>query len=261
MLYPNKFNKTAAAFGVGEWAGYSYNIGKGCSHNCLYCYARADALTRGNIANATQWESEIPNRYKIKIHLKADKRVMFPSTHDITSTYLDIYCQTLYNILAAGNDVLLVSKPHFECIEHICREFTAFKTQMEFRFTIGSINPEVTTFWEPGAPLPEERMRCLQYATEQGYQTSVSMEPMLEGKEAAIETFNALAPLTNGTIWIGMMNYLDERVTAADNEIRDAVANVTQLQSKDEIITLHSLLRHEPKVRWKDSIKNVVRYL
>jgi len=87
------------------------------------------------------------------------------------------------------------------------------------------------------------------------------MEPMLEGKDAAIETFYTLAPLTNGTIWIGMMNDLDERVAAADDEIRDAVTKVKQLQSRDEIITLHSLLRHEQKVRWKDSIKQVVRYL
>lgn len=260
-MYPNRFNKVAPGFGVGEWAGFSYNCGIGCSHNCRYCYSRRFFVQEKLVASDNDWPNESPRQNKVNIHQKVDKRVMFPSTHDITPAYLDIYCQALYNILVAGNDVLLVSKPHFECIEHICREFTAFKIQMEFRFTIGSINPEVTTFWEPGAPLPEERMRCLQYATEQGYQTSVSMEPMLEGKDAAIETFNALAPLTNGTIWVGMMNDLDERVAAADDEIRDAVANIKQLQSRDEVITLYSLLRHEPKVRWKDSIKNVVRYL
>jgi len=134
---------------------------------------------------------------------------MFPSTHDITPAYLDTYCRTLYSILTAGNDVLLVSKPHFDCIETICREFTSFRKQMEFRFTIGSLNPVVTQFWEPGAPLPEERIRCLAHAGEQGYQNSVSMEPILEGKDAAMETFYTLAPLTSGTIWIGMMNDLE----------------------------------------------------
>lgn len=87
------------------------------------------------------------------------------------------------------------------------------------------------------------------------------MEPMLEGKDGAIETFYTLSPLTNGTIWIGMMNGLDERVLEADDVVREAVARVQQLQARDEIIALHSLLRHEPKVRWKDSIKQVVRYL
>jgi hypothetical protein len=212
------------------------------------------------VATNEDWSKEIPKLNKVHINIKADRRVMFPSTHDITPTYLDTYCRTLSNILEAGNDVLLVSKPHFDCIEHICKEFAAYKSQMEFRFTIGSINPDVTTFWEPGAPLPEERMRCLQHATDQGYQTSISMEPMLEGKEGAIAAFYSFANMTNGTIWIGMMNDLDERVVTADIEVQAAVAKIKQLQSREEILLLHGLLNHESKVRWKDSIKQIIRY-
>jgi len=257
-MFTNTFNKVPPTFGVGEWAGYSYNCGIGCSHNCRYCYARSFFVNNSIVANDNAWPTENPKPRKANINYKVDKRVMFPSTHDITPAYLDTYCRTLSNILEAGNDVLLVSKPHTECIEHICTEFAAFRAQMEFRFTIGSIDPEVTAFWEPGAPSPEERMHCLQYATDHGYQTSVSMEPMLEGKEGAIATFNALAPMTNGTIWIGMMNYLDARVAATDQEAIAMVEKVKQLQSRDEILTLHSLLCHEPKVRWKESIRNLV---
>lgn len=258
-MYTKKFNKVPPSFGVGEWAGYSYNCGVGCSHNCRYCYARRFFVSEGIVANNDAWQNEIPKPGKIHIDIKADKRVMFPSTHDITPAYLETYCQTLINILEAGNDVLLVSKPHYKCIRHICREFHAFKSQLEFRFTIGSIKPEVTKFWEPGAPLPEERIRCLCHATEQGYQTSVSMEPILEGKDAAIETFNTLAPLTTGTIWIGMMNYLAERVAATDQETITMVQKVKQLQSKEEMLILYGLLCHEPKVRWKESIRNLLQ--
>jgi len=259
-MFTNTFNKVPATFGVGEWAGFSYNCGIGCSHNCRYCYARSFFVSTNIVAKDEDWPNENPRPKKTNINYKVDKRVMFPSTHDITPAYLDTYCRTLSNILEAGNDVLLVSKPHTECIEHICTEFAAFKTQMEFRFTIGSIDPKITAFWEPGAPSPEERMHCLQYATDHGYQTSVSMEPMLEGKEGAIATFNTLAPMTNGTIWIGMMNDLDERVVAADKDVQGAVAKIKQMQSRDEIILLHGLLNHESKVRWKDSIKQVMKY-
>jgi len=261
MHFTNKFNKVPPGFGVGEWAGFSYNCGIGCSHNCRYCYGRSFFVQEKIVASDADWVNETPKLNKININQKADKRVMFPSTHDITPAYLDTYCRTLYSILTAGNDVLLVSKPHFDCIETICREFTSFRKQMEFRFTIGSLNPVVTQFWEPGAPLPEERIRCLAHAGEQGYQNSVSMEPILEGKDAAMETFYTLAPLTSGTIWIGMMNDLEKRVDVSAPEIRQAVERIKQLQSPSEMLELHSLLSHEPQVRWKESIKNLLRYV
>lgn len=258
-MYKNTFNKVPPTFGVGEWAGYSYNCGIGCSHNCRYCYARSFFVKNKIVGSNADWTAEQPKPNKIDIKYKVDKRVMFPSTHDITPAYLDTYCKALSNILEAGNDVLLVSKPHMECIKHICAEFAAFKNQMEFRFTIGSLCPDVTSFWEPGAPLPEERIRCLQYATDQGYKTSVSMEPMLEGKDSALLAFYELAPITTGTIWIGMMNYLDERVAATDKETVVMIEKVKQLQSRDEILILHSQLCHEPKVRWKESIRNLIQ--
>lgn len=259
MYIRNKFNKVPPTFGVGEWAGYSYNCGIGCSHNCRYCYARSFFTQEGIVASDADWVIERPMRNKISINQKADKRVMFPSTHDISPAYLDTYCQTLRNILAAGNDVLLVSKPHFECIETICNEFTAFRNQMEFRFTIGSLDPAITGFWEPGAPSPTERMRCLEHATNNGYQTSISMEPILEGKEAAIQAFYELAPLTNGTIWIGRINDIGKRITADSDEAIQAVAQIRIMQSDAEMRDLYSLLHHEPKVKWKDSIRVLVR--
>lgn len=258
-MYQNKFNKVAPGFGVGEWAGYSYNVGIGCSHDCKYCYSRSFFVSEGIVRNNEAWPTERPNPRKAIIEQKADKRVMFPSTHDISPNYLEVYCRALYNILNAGNTVLLVSKPHFACIEHICNEFAGFKAQMEFRFTIGSLDPVVTTFWEPGAPLPEERIRCLVHATEQGFQTSVSMEPMLEGKEAAITTFQTLAPLTNGTIWIGLMNDIEKRADMTAPLMKDAVDKIKQLQTPEEALQLYRILQLEEKVRWKESISNIVK--
>ena len=173
MSYTNTFKKLWGGSGAGEWAGYSYSVGIGCSHNCRYCYACSFFVQEGIIPSYAAWPTEKPNRNKINIQQKVDKRVMFSSSHDISPAYLDTYCRALYNILANDNEVLLVSKPHLECITHICTEFKAFKSQMEFRFTIGSTKAEVCKFWEPGAPAPEERMECLQYATAAGYQLSL----------------------------------------------------------------------------------------
>jgi Phage integrase family len=123
MKYENKFNKAKSEYGVGEWADWSYNIGIGCKNNCLYCYAKADAVKYNNIANRECWVNEKVNPYKVDIHIKTDGRVMFPSTHDITPYYLPTYIKTLDNLLKAGNNVLIVSKPHLECVQELCGTF------------------------------------------------------------------------------------------------------------------------------------------
>lgn len=260
-MYTNSFKKMKSVRGVGEWAGYSYNCGVGCSHGCRYCFSCSFFVQEGIVASRDIWLNERPNINKINISQRVDKAIQFPSAHDITPAYLETYCRTLFNILSNGNKVLLVSKPHFECIEHICREFEAFRAQMEFRFTIGSSDPELARYWEPGAPLPEERIRSLVHAVEQGYQTSVSMEPILAGREDAVATFRELASLTNGTIWVGMMNGLEQRMVCNTDEDCAALERIAQLQTEAEMIALYRELLDEPQVRWKDSIKGIVRYL
>jgi len=72
-----------------------------------------------------------------KRHKNYDGQVMFPSSHDITSNNIDACLEVLKNLLDVGNQVLVVSKPHLECIKRICDEFEQFKDQILFRFSIG----------------------------------------------------------------------------------------------------------------------------
>jgi DNA repair photolyase len=259
MKYENKFNKAKSEYGVGEWADWSYNIGIGCKNNCLYCYAKADAVKYNNIANRECWVNEKVNPYKVDIQVKADGRVMFPSTHDITPYYLPSYIKTLENILKAGNDVLIVSKPHLECVQELCRSFTDYKDKIEFRFTIGTLEDKVSKFWEPGAPLPLERLKALKHAYDAGFNTSVSMEPMLEGYIEAVCVYKTVAQFVNGTIWIGMMNQLNKRVDISIEVNKVAVERIGILQSDANIMKLYRELKNESTVRWKDSIKDVVK--
>jgi len=258
-MFKNSFNKVKSEYGVGEWAGYSYNIGIGCEHNCLYCYARTDALKYGNIASGSCWPTEKVNAYKVNIQDKVDKRVMFPSTHDISPKYLATYIRTLDNILKAGNDVLVVSKPHLECIKELCRKFTDYQDQIEFRFTMGTVDDKVSKFWEPGAPLPMERLNSLKYAYDAGYKTSVSMEPMLEGYSEAMAVYRTVTQYVTETVWIGTMRQLGQRVDLSDQIYSKAVDEIIDLQSDANIMRLYSELKDDIKVRWKDSIKQTVR--
>jgi DNA repair photolyase len=243
--------------GAREWSENSFNIGQGRLHGCLYGYARHNALRVERIASMEGWADERlrPNQPVIK---KYKGVVMFPTTYDITPFCLDPALKALRGLLEHGNRVLIVSKPNFARIERLCRELGAFKPQVLFRFSIGSLDESQASLWEPGAPAIAERRRCLVWARSQGYDASVSLEPMSAGAYDAIATFQALESELTEKVWIGIMNRVSRRVRQVTAEIRAACGRIQQLQSDQETLRLVRTLDGRPKVEWKDSIKAVI---
>lgn len=176
----SKIIKPKPVFGTKEWADRSENCLNGCSHDCKYCYAKATAVRFGH-NTPLNWKNETlkPNILK-KGFRKWEGKIMFPSAHDITPAHLDDCMDYLEHMLRPGNQVTIVTKPHLDCVKAICQEFGWYKDKILFRFTIGSSDLTTLKFWEPNAPDFTERLESLKYAFSQGYQTSVSCEPMLD---------------------------------------------------------------------------------
>lgn len=255
----SNFDANREGTGTKEWSEHSYNIQTGCKHNCLYCYARANALRFKQIASPEEWANEVIREKAVtKSWSKKNGVIMFPTTHDITPDNIKPVIETLTRMLIAGNHVLIVSKPRLPCIEKICRELSDLKSQIMFRFTIGSYDPNVTAFWEPKAPRPKERIMALEYAYLNGFNTSVSMEPMLGGYNQALKTFESVKPYVTDTIWIGKMNKVRSRVDLSIPRNMEMVLAIEHLQRDGEIIRLVNEFKNEPRVRWKDSIKKVI---
>ena len=144
--------KVKKVFGTTEWAGKNVNIIQGCEHDCKYCYAK-DMAIRFKRKTIQTWITEVVDLKKVSNrYIKAEGTIMFPSTHDITPVNLNSSIVVLRKLLTAGNDVLIVSKPHMDVIKEICKEFPEYKDRILFRFSIGSTNSETLKFWEPGAP-------------------------------------------------------------------------------------------------------------
>lgn len=251
------YTSASPKFGVAEWAEASVNIGTGCSHNCRYCYACGNTLWRNQIPSRADWTTE-----RLKSNLpKAKKyngRVMFPTTHDISPFYLEPAVATLRGLLEQGNQVLIVSKPHLVCIQRLCQEFEKFKSQILFRFSIGSLDESLAAFWEPGAPRIQERVECLKFAHAAGFATSISMEPLLAGTDDAIDTFVALEPYVTDKIWLGKMNKVSQRVDQRDPEVRRRCIQISKLQCDYEVCRLVETLQGHPKIEWKESITEVM---
>lgn len=246
-------------FGTQEWAKYNENCINGCSHDCKYCYAKSIAV-RMKRKTPESWQiEELKNDKLIKSFRKRNGTFMFPTTHDITPKYLDECIYFLGNILKPGNNVLVVSKPHLECIKKICDLLPQYKQQILFRFTIGSTNSAVLKFWEPNAPGFEERLESLKYAFAAGYKTSVSCEPMLDGN--IDELVAALFPYVTDSIWLGKMNHPGSRLAingVNDLEILVIMKQLMSIQSDEWIRQLYYRYKDNPKIKWKESIKKVV---
>jgi len=257
--------KKGNPFGTYEWAKDTLNFQTGCSNGCLYCYSRAMSIKYGQ-SDSNSWTNPTVRKHDLKKRIKKyDGRVMFPSSHDITPINLTESLDFIRKILTAGNEILIVSKPNLDCIKAICEQFKDYKGKILFRFTIGSVDDTVLKFWEPNAPNFKERFDSLKHAHKNGFQTSVSCEPMLDDNIDAVIK-NILKYVTE-TIWLGKANGLigvtgKGRLEFNGVDTPEVIKKAKELiawQSDDKIIALYKKYRSEPKIRFKESIKRVLQ--
>ncbi len=212
--------------GTKEWSVESANCVNGCGHRCRYCYARADAVRRRQCLSFDAWGTtyhHLRPHDVSKRRRKINGRVMFPTTHDIEPEFLEPCMTVLGNLLRVGNDVLVVSKPHLECIRAICARFVPGRDQITFRFSIGAHNGYILRYWEPGAPGFTERLSALRWAQKHGYATSVSAEPLLDVRHAR-DLVDAVSPYVTDTIWIGKMNQPRRRCPPVARALCETIA-------------------------------------
>jgi len=250
-----EFDKERKGTGTAEWAEVNENICRGCQNNCLYCYAAYNANRFGQRDRANWSREELTQRAEIQAYPAKNGVIMFPSSHDITPFNLDAYIRVAKLILEKGNKLLIVSKPRLFCVEKIVEELEPYLKQILFRFTMGTVQESVSLLWEPGAPLPRERRECLALAYGRGFNTSVSIEPMLEGSQMTEILVEWVREFVSETIWIGRMNKPQLRVPKSHAYLVDGIL---KLQNDDQIMDLYEWFKDDGMIRWKDSIKTVV---
>lgn len=248
-----------APHGTQEWAASNVNIQDGCEHDCRYCYAKTMAI-RFKRATAASWSKPRLRQHDLdRGFTKRSGRIMFPTAHDITDRNLDESLAVLHKLLSVGNDVLIVSKPRLVCVKRLCAELVPYRAQIVFRFSIGSTNNSVLSFWEPGAPSFNERLACLQLAYALEFATSVSEEPMLDGNPDSV--ISAVHPFVTDSIWLGKINRLRQILPfncPSDPEAIRYGEALTATQSDAKIRALYARHRKDRIIKWKDSIKAVV---
>jgi len=258
------FNNNRKGRGTKEWAEQGRNIGSGCSNDCIYCYARFNACVRWRTKPPEKWtEESIVDSWLEKEQPKINGVIMFPTQHDITPHYLDASLYLIKRILDAGNNILIVSKPQMECIVNVVKVLLEYPPEQSMvRFSIGSLDPEIMKFWERGASTPRERIECLEHAHRHGINTSVSAEPLLPTSESYAETgrrlYDALLPHISNDIWFGRLNHPTQRIIDKD-KYADEIKRLQNFQSMYACLEFYDTAKHLPKIKWKDSITNLVK--
>ena len=243
--------------GTKECADSNVNCYFGCSNNCRYCYAKKMAI-RFKRKTEENWKIMIPNSLKIeKNYRHRNGRIMFPTSHDITIESLVNCLKVLNKLLVAKNNVLITTKPSVYCINEICKKFKKYINLIQFRFTITSINNDILEFWEPNAPTFEERYKSLKLAFQNGYKTSISIEPFLDLNPYIL--VENLLPFVTESIWIGKINYYNLNNPSNNNKyFFDKMEQTKQKNHLIEMIKIASK-RYQGIVRIKDSIYNYVK--
>lgn len=253
-------NPNKPVHGTREWAVKNINFIDGCAHDCRYCYAKSIAV-RFKRKTTDNWTIEEVNPQKVLAKFKKlEGQIMFPSSHDLTPDHVDTAIIVLEKLLKAGNQILIVSKPHLDVIQKICERFQLHREQILFRFTIGSKDDDILRFWEPNAPGFTERLEALKFAHKQGYKTSISIEPALDTE--TFDLVHKLEPYVTDTIWIGLANRLKGNLKLngyADKETLARADELMRIQNDDWVRNLADKLADNPKIRWKDSIKKILK--
>jgi hypothetical protein len=256
--------------GTREWSDSSANCMNGCAYGCLYCYACANAVRFGR-KTAESWTVEEVRKSTIgKRYGKRKGRVMSPTTHDITPGNVEHVLAMLKALLKPWNNVLVTSKPALPVVSRLVAELEPWREQVQFRFTIGTLNPERLAFWEPGAPPVHHRLSSLETAQLAGYRTSVSSEPLLDVTVGdVVKMVDILDPLVTDTIWLGQGNRMQARCRAnghldgGDTSTRriQVQAMLDELEAAwtaDTLGKLHAALKNHPKVRWKVQVRKAL---
>lgn len=184
---------------------------------------------------------------------------MYPTTHDIHLEFIEENIEYLRGLLEVGNEVLIVSKPDLTCIGRICDELAHYKKQLTFRFTFGSLDQLRLDFWDPGAPTYNNRELSLMRAWKDGFKTSVSNEPYLDN--TTIPLFHRLKPYITDTFWVGFMRNPASRVDKTGwGGLEWVYMNeVLKVSGVDHVRYLYAMLKNEPKIRWKESIQEMLQ--
>lgn len=167
--------------------------GRGCTHNCAYCYAKAELTVYGYWNNpipvpininevrklfytvfetekSSKWRSVLERRIPLRIGCMSDSFMWIDHKYKVSQELLKIlkFYNYPYTILTRSD---LIARDDY--IDLLDRDLASVQ------FSIASTNEEMTRKIEPGTPSPGRRLDAVSKLSKAGFWTTVRINPIL----------------------------------------------------------------------------------
>ncbi|MCY0868189.1 MAG: radical SAM protein [Desulfurococcus sp.] len=178
---------------------YALNPYVGCSHACIYCYAR---LYTKNKAVSGNWGEIVVVKKDLIDSLKREVR-RYPKGTVGLGTITDGYqpIEAVYKLSRRSLELLLPHGFHVSIQTKnplILRDaglLADYNKLVDVGFTITTLDEEVSAIIEPNAPPPSARVRALRALSEKGIPVWVFYGPIIPGLNSDHDTIRSLVEL------------------------------------------------------------------
>jgi DNA repair photolyase len=195
-----------------ELNDYSLNCYTGCTHRCIYCYAR---FMQRFHPHEEPWGEFVDVKVNAVEALKRQLRRARPGTVFLSSACdgwqpieaerrLTRRCCEL--LLERGFQLRVLTKSDL-----VLRDFNVFREgQVRIGVTLTTLDESLREVWEPGATGVEQRCGVIVAARRAGFETSVMFGPLLpflsDGEADIGAMLQRAADLEVGAIWVDALN-------------------------------------------------------
>jgi DNA repair photolyase len=192
--------------------GYSLNCYTGCTHRCVYCYAR---FMQRFHPHDEPWGAFVDVKLNAVETLKRQLRRLPPDEVFISSACdgwqpveaqyrLTRRCCEL--LLERGFQINVLTKSTL-----VTRDFDIFANRpVRVGITLTTLDERLRELWEPGASPVAERIEVIRSARRAGLKTSIMFGPLLpflsDGQESIDALLAKAAELDVEAIWVDALN-------------------------------------------------------
>jgi DNA repair photolyase len=170
---------------------YTINAYRGCSHACVFCFARPTHEYLG-LDPSTDFDRVIVVKTNAVERLRAELAPSRWGGHHIAmGTNTDPYqrAEGKYHLTRGIVETLSAARNPFSILTKgtlVLRDLDLLveankQTSVELCFSIGTLDPEVWRATEPGTPHPRQRMEAVAKLNEAGVPCGVLVAPILPG--------------------------------------------------------------------------------
>ncbi len=194
-----------------EFAALAANLYKGCTHGCRYCYAPAATFTprdqfTGCVSIRKGWADQIERDCAKLSSIGCKDMILMSFTTDPYQPAEEKFMVTRRAMeIISGHRLSVGVLTKGGKIARRDLDILSRNPQNQFACTLTTDIDEESSYWEPGAALPGDRVENLKKAYEKAIDTWVSFEPVVNPE--------AVLRLIDTTHWfvnlykIGKLNY------------------------------------------------------